>query len=130
MNNLARLVVGLGMMMAGVYWFLKSVYVHQGFGFRHNNMFYDYNSPFYGSGMSSVTGWVVLPLLLGIGMLFYNPKSAWGWLIAASSMVILVISTVTSVNFSFRSMSAFDFLTMIVLIFGGAGLFLSASRKG
>ena len=43
-------------------------------------------------------------------------------------MIPFIFGVISSVQFSFRSMSAFDLITILVLAAGGLGLFLNSLR--
>ena len=69
---------------------------------------------------------IMIPFLFGVGMIFYDRKSFFGWLLTVGSLVGLIFGVISSVNFTFRSMSAFDLIVILVLAFGGVGLFLGS----
>ena len=71
---------------------------------------------------------VMIPLIFGIGMIFYNSKAILGWFLTLSSLIMLVFGIISSIQFHFQNMSAFEFLTILVLVAGGVGLFLSSLR--
>jgi len=49
-----------------------------------------------------------------------------GWLLSAGSLIALVFGVISSVNFTLRGMTAFDLLVILVLVFGGLGLFVKS----
>jgi len=63
---------------------------------------------------------------VGSGFVFYDSRSKIGWVLAIGSLVALIFGVIASVNFSFRSMSAFDLIVILVLAFGGVGLVLKS----
>ncbi len=108
--------IGLIMMVAGGYLFLRSVhvdhYLSMGAGLFHIGSFQITN------------GMVLIPFIFGIGMIFYNSKNILGWFLTIASIVALTFGIIASINFSLQGMSAFDLITMIILFVGGLGLFL------
>lgn len=68
-------------------------------------------------------------MIFGIGLVFYNASNIVAWLLLAGSLIALVFGVLASVNFSFRTMSAFDIVVILVLCFGGIGLFLRSLRS-
>jgi len=98
---------GLAMVVAGGYLLLARVTVVSG-GWR----FYGYDA----FGLSLV------PLLVGIGMLFYNGRSIAGWLLTAAGALIIVVGIVANLHMYFQPSSLFDTLLMLALIAGGIGL--------
>ncbi|MGE4518803.1 MAG: hypothetical protein AB7E04_04775 [Desulfobacteraceae bacterium] len=116
-----RFLTGLVMMVAGGYLFLDAVRVTHGFhmGYR-----------LYSFGGFRLTGGMVLiPLIFGIGIIFYNSKNILGWLLSSASLIMLVFGIISSINFRLRSMSSFELITIIVLAVGGLGLFLSSLKN-
>lgn len=115
-----RFIIGMIMMIAGGYLLLDAIHIHNNFGF--NSRLYDYG------GVGITTGYVLIPFIFGIGMLFYNPKNPISWILTGGSIVILVFGVITSIQFRMRTMSSFELLTILVLFVGGIGLFLSSFR--
>lgn len=116
-----KFLLGLIMMCSGFYLLLSSVIVSSSFGF---------GSRLFGIGGFGVTGGIILvPLVIGIGMIFYNARSVLGWLIAIAAFFAMVFGVIASVSLDLRSMSAFYLITVLVLAFGGLGLFLGSLRS-
>lgn len=113
--------IGLLMMIAGGYLFLDSIRVTNSFGLGFSIFHY---SRFHMTG-----GMVLIPLIFGTGLIFYNSKNIFGWALSIASLVMLGFGIIQSINFSLRGMSAFELITILVLIAGGAGLFLNSLRN-
>jgi len=114
--------LGLVMMCGGFYMLLSSVIVSSTFGL---------GSRLFGIGGVGITGGIILvPLVLGIGMIFYNARNYLGWLVAVASFFAMVFGVISSVSLDLRTMSAFHLITILVLAFGGLGLFLGSLRGG
>ncbi|MCL1099354.1 hypothetical protein [Shewanella gelidii] len=124
-GGIGQFLIGLAMMCGGFYLLLNSVHVSSGFGLGYR--LYQLNS--MGMNMSITSGMVMLPFIFGVAILFYNGKNPIGWLLSAGSLVALVFGVISSIQFRFKSMSAFDLIVILVLAFGGLGLFLR-SLKG
>jgi hypothetical protein len=105
---------GAAMVVAGGYLLLTRVTVVGG-GWR----VYGYDS----FGLSLV------PLLVGIGMLFFNGKSITGWALAAAGALIILAGIIANLNIYFRPSSLFDTLVILVLIAGGIGLVARSLRE-
>ncbi len=113
--------IGLIMLCGGVYLLLNSItiYAHYGFGAR-----------LYSFGNVGVTsGMIMIPFMFGVGFIFYNAKNWLGWLLAGGSLVALIFGVISSIQFTFRSMSAFDLIVILVLAVGGLGLFLRSLKS-
>lgn len=116
-----RFFLGLIMMIAGGYLFLDSIRVSHGFHMGYH--LYSFG------GFHLTSGMVLIPLIFGIGIIFYNGKSIIGWLLSISSLVMMIFGVIASIRFSFRSMSSFELIMIIILFAGGAGLFLSSLKN-
>jgi hypothetical protein len=105
---------GAAMVVAGGYLLLTRVTVVSG-GWR----FYGYDA----FGLSLV------PLLVGIGMLFFNGKSIAGWLLAAAGALIIFVGIIANLHIYFQPSSLFDTLLILTLIAGGIGLVARSLRE-
>ena len=119
-GGIMKFVIGLVMMCGGFYLLLNAIVVKARFGFGYQVF------SFGGYGVTS--GMIMIPFLFGVGMVFYDRQSFLGWLLTIGSLVGLIFGVISSVNFTFRSMSAFDLMVILVLAFGGVGLFLNSLR--
>jgi hypothetical protein len=116
-----KFLLGLMMMCGGFYLLLNGIAVTSNFGF--GTRLFGYGSSF---GMTS--GMVMIPLMIGVGMVFYNAKNLLGWLLALGSLTALIVGVISSVQFNLRSMTAFELIVILVLAIGGLGLFLASLR--
>jgi hypothetical protein len=108
-------VIGFAMVSGGVYLLLQSIQVTSNFGFGYG---------LYHMGSLQVTsGMVLIPFLLGVGMVFWNAKNIFGWLLSGGSLVALVFGVLASVQFHLQRMSLFELLTILILTVGGGALF-------
>lgn len=110
---------GLVMMVGGAYLLLREIIVRPDFG-----------SPFaIIGGFPLTTGMVFIPFLFGVGMIFYNRRSLFGWGLTLSALVMLVFGVIASLHIRLATMSAFDLVVILVLLVGGIGLFLRSLRS-
>ena len=116
-----RFLIGFVMIIAGGYLFLDAIHVVNRFGFR--------TALFSFGGFHLRSGMVLVPFIFGVGMIFYNARNWLGWLLAGGALIALSFGVITAVHFKLKAMSAFDILTIIVLLVGGIGLFLSSLRN-
>lgn len=112
--------LGMIMMIAGGYLLLRGIIVRPQFGLG--------SQVFAIGGVPVTTGYVLIPFIFGIGLIFYNARNWLGWLLAGGSIVALVFGVIASINFQLIRMSAFDLLVILVLLVGGIGLFLRSLR--
>ena len=124
-GGVGQFVIGVVMMCGGCYLLLNSIRVtsHFGLGMR----LYGFNA--FGGSYGITSGMVLIPFMIGIGMVFYNARNIIGWLLSSLSIVALVFGVISSINFRMRTMSAFDLIVMLVLSVGGLGLLLNSLRE-
>ncbi|MFQ3226680.1 MAG: hypothetical protein ACI8RW_000056 [Porticoccaceae bacterium] len=116
-----KFIIGLIMLCGGLYLLFNSINVYSSYGF---------SARLYSLGGYRVTsGMVMIPFMFGVGMVFYNARNYLGWLLAGGSLVALVFGVISSIQFTFQSMSAFDLIVILVLSVGGLGLFLSSLKS-
>lgn len=123
-GGVGRFLIGLTMLIAGGYLFLNNIHVTSNFrfGFGWQHAF----SSFTGF---STSGYVLLPFLFGIGMVFYNSKNVIAWILIFASIVMLIFGVISTLNFKMVHLSAFMLVSILVLMIGGFGLFLSSLRE-
>lgn len=107
--------IGLTMATAGIYLLLSSIAVHSGFGFR--------STLWQVGGVGLTSGALLIPFIAGVGWIFYNAKSPFGWVLSVGSLGAIIVGVIMSIQVSIRSMSLLEMLIMLVLIAGGLGLF-------
>ena len=73
-------------------------------------------------------GLTLLPLLVGVGFLFFNGKSVIGWLLSILGLAIIVAGVLMNMDIYFRTTSLFNTLVMLVLLAGGVGLIVRSLR--
>lgn len=112
-GGIGTFLAGSAMLVAGGYLLLTRVTVAST-GWR----FYGYNA----FGLS------LLPLLVGIGVLFFNGRSLLGWLLAAGGALIILVGIVANLSVYFQPSSLYDTLVILGLIAGGLGLVARALR--
>lgn len=119
-GGLGHFLMGLVMMIAGGYLFLNSIHISHSFGLGY--------SLYRFGGFGITSGMVLIPFVFGVGMVFYDSKNWIGWLLGIGSLIMLFFGIISSINFSFAPMSAFELLIILTLMVGGAGLFLSSLK--
>lgn len=105
---------GLAMAVAGGYLLTNQVSVTSGY-WRP----WGYN----GFGLS------LIPLLIGLGMVFFNGRSIIGWLLTLAGAVIILVGILTNLDIYFRETSLFNTILMLVLLAGGIGLIARSLRS-
>jgi hypothetical protein len=80
---------------------------------------------FYGGNTFGIT---LLPLLIGVGMLFWSGRSLVGWLLTIAGALFILAGVIANMHLYFRPTSLFDTLVMLILFVGGLGLMARALR--
>jgi uncharacterized protein len=73
-------------------------------------------------------GLSLVPLLVGIGLLFYNGKSPAGWILTALGAGIILAGILMHMEIYFRPTSLYNTLLMLALMAGGLGLIARSLR--
>ncbi|MCL2501028.1 MAG: hypothetical protein FWE90_11955 [Defluviitaleaceae bacterium] len=122
-NSMVTLLVGLVMLVAGLYWLTTMVQVTTMWG----------NALRVG-GVSVPTGLTLVPLIAGILWIFFNPKSMGAKILLIVGLVIIVASILMSIRFHVPRVSLFEFIMVFIGIAGGCGLIarvlFTDSKKG
>ena len=110
-GGVGEFILGLVMAIAGAYLITNQVVVVSGFW-----SVWGYNT----FGLS------LLPLIFGIGLLFFNGKSIIGWSLLVIGVVIIFTGILMNLHIYFQPASLFNTIVMIVLLAGGIGLIARA----
>ena len=73
-------------------------------------------------------GLSLVPLILGIGLLFFNGRSILGWFLLFAGLIIVFAGILMNLQIYFRQTSLFNTLMMLVLLVGGIGLVARSLR--
>ena len=73
-------------------------------------------------GYGKTFGITLLPLLFGIGILFFNRSSFVGRVLTFGGALVILAGIIVNLDIHFRTTSLYEVLTMLVLIVGGVGL--------
>jgi hypothetical protein len=73
-------------------------------------------------------GLSLLPLLVGIGVLFFNGRSLLGWGLTAAGALIIVAGILANLHIYFQATSLYDTLIMLGLLAAGIGLVARSLR--
>ena len=115
-GGMKTFLLGLVMLLAGGYLLFDHVQV--GGGFWH-----------WGGlgGRGTSFGITLIPLLLGIGILFVNGSSFAGRFLTGAGALVIVIGIIANLDIRFHQTSLFNMLVMLVLIVGGLGLIIRSA---
>jgi len=114
-GGLGEVLVGLAMIAVGVYIVFSHVTVHTSFW------------RFFGTPGQSF-GLTLLPLLIGIGALFYDGSSVLGWLLLVGGVLLILVGILMNLDIYFQPTSLWNTIFMFGLIGGGVGVFAKGLR--
>lgn len=106
--------IGLVMAAVGGYLLLNQVQV---------------TTSFWNFGRYGGFGLTLLPLLVGVGFLFYEGKSVVGWVLVGLGAAIILANVLVNMDIYFRTTTLFNTLLMLGLLFGGLGLIARSLRS-
>ena len=112
-GGIGQFLFGLCMAVAGAYLLTTQVTVTSNYWHL-----WGYN----GFGLS------LIPLILGIGLLFFNGRSIFGWLLTFAGTIIIFVGIITNLDIYFRPTSLFNTVLMLTLLAGGIGLVARSLR--
>jgi hypothetical protein len=113
-GGLASFLLGAVMVVVGGYWLMQRVLV-----VSHPWRFFGID----GFGISLV------PLLFGVGLMFFNGKNPLGWFLAAAGLLIVVAGVISSMQIFFVATNLFNTLIILFLLVGGLGLIARSMRS-
>ena len=70
------------------------------------------------------SGLILIPFIIGIIILFYNPKSLFGKILTIIGIIIIVATIIMSINIVFRRTTLYNLIIMVSLMAAGAGFLL------
>jgi len=80
---------------------------------------------FWGGSTFGVT---LLPMLFGIGILFWNGKSIAGWLLTVAGALFIFAGIIANLHIYFQPTSLFNTMVMLILLVGGLVLIARSLR--
>ena len=112
-GGLSHFVMGFAMTCVGAYLFADRVIVASSYW------------SFYGGSTFGIT---LIPMLIGVGLLFWNGKSIVGWLLTCAGALFIGAGLIANLHIYFQPTSLFHTIVMLVLIAGGLGLIARALK--
>ena len=121
-NELLQFLAGLAMLIAGLFILSQKVMVYSGF-FGHG---------FRIGGFYMSNGLIMIPCIIGVVWMFASEGSFPSKVFTAAGVLIIVLAIIMTTNISLVRITLYEWVLILVLIFGGAGLLARiffASRK-
>lgn len=114
--KLFKFFLGLIMLAVGLFMIFQNISVSSTWGM---------GGYFYHIGNFGISnGMIMLPIIIGIGMLFFMRKRIYGWIVLAIGIIFVLLSVLMTTNIHWRTTNGYVFLIMFGLTAAGAGLVL------
>ncbi len=117
-NPLITFLAGLALSVGGLYLLFQMVHVNLGFG-----------GMFLGNHYVS-SGIVMIPFIIAIVWIFVNPKSIFAKILLGAGVLMILACIISNIHFSMIGVSLFEFIMVLIMIFGGFGLLIRVLFSG
>jgi len=74
---------------------------------------------FYGANSFGIT---LIPLLFGVGILFFSGRSTVGWVLTVAGALFIFAGVIANMHIYFQPATLFHTLVMLIVLVGGLGL--------
>lgn len=111
-NELLQFLGGLAMLVVGLYILSQKVMVYTSF-FGYSMML---------GRFSMNSGMIMIPFIIGIVWMFASGGSFLSKVFTGLGVLLIVVSLILSTNISLVHMTLYEWILILILIFGGAGL--------
>jgi len=74
---------------------------------------------FYGANSFGIT---LIPLLFGVGILFFSGRSTVGWVLTVAGALFIFAGVIANLHIYFQPATLFHTLVMLIVLVGGLGL--------
>ncbi len=71
----------------------------------------------------------LIPLLFGVGILFWNGRNPFGWLLTVGGLLFILAGVIANMHIYFLQTSLFNAILMLVLLVGGVVLIARSMRS-
>ena len=119
---------GAVLLGAGLYLLLDSVRVVSGDFGAVSGMMHRRG----GMGETTSMGIIFVPFLIGVGVLFFDAKKRWAWVLSGLGLAVLIVEILSRIRFRIDT-KVTHLMMILVMIAAGAGLltkaYLSSKEK-
>ena len=115
-NRLLSFFVGLLLLGGGLYMIFQNIEVTSSWGYGGHFLSF--------GGFHLANGLIMLPIIIGIAMLFLMEKKIYGWIVLSIGIVIVLLSVMLTTRLHWVRSNAFTFIVMFGLTAAGGGMVL------
>ncbi|WP_297957782.1 hypothetical protein [uncultured Ruminococcus sp.] len=115
-NRLLTFFVGLLMLGGGLFMIFQNIEVTSSWGYGGHIFSF--------GGFHLANGLIMLPIIIGIGMLFLMDRKIFGWVVLSIGIVIVLLSVMMTTHLHWVRSNAFTFIVMFGLTAAGGALVL------
>ena len=115
-NRLLSFFVGLLLMGGGLFMIFQNIEVTSSWGYG--------GSFFRIGGFGLPNGLIMLPIIIGIGMLFLMEKKIFGWVVLSLGIIIVLLSVMMTTHLHWIRSGAFTFIVMFGMTAAGGAMVL------
>ncbi len=80
-------------------------------------------------GLGDSFGLLLIPLVIGVCLLFALRNQRWGWFLVLASVAALAVGVLQTLSMRFQPTTLWNLLTMMALIGSGGGLMFRSLRR-
>ncbi|HWP43485.1 MAG TPA: hypothetical protein VNO14_09645 [Blastocatellia bacterium] len=113
-GGMGMFLFGLALAIGGGYLILRQVQVTSGYW------------SWWGTNTFGLT---LIPLIIGIGLLFFNGRSIAGWILAGGGAIIVFLGILANLQIYWQQTSLFILILMLTMFVGGLGLMARALKR-
>jgi hypothetical protein len=113
-GGLGLFIFGAALAVAGGYLIMNQVQVTSGYW------------SWWGTNTFGLT---LIPLVIGLGLLFFDGRSIAGWVLAGAGALIIFVGVLANLQIYFRQTSLFNVIVMLALFAAGLGLMARAIKS-
>jgi hypothetical protein len=114
-GGLGQFFLGLGLAAVGAYMLTQQVSVQTGY---------------WTLGGYNAFGLSLVPFILGIGLLFFDGQSRWGFVLLFVGTLVIAAGILLNLNIYFERTSLFNTLMMLGMTAAGVGLVFRSLKSG
>lgn len=115
-NRLLSFFIGLLMLGGGLFMIFQNITVSSSWGVGGH--FFSIGNFHFANGL------IMLPIIIGIAMLFLMDRKIFGWVVLSIGIVIVLLTVLLTTHIRWKSTNAYVFIVMFGFVAAGGGMVL------